>query len=93
MALQYVIQTYLQVPDVVAVRLGRSTQRLNTYKDATQLTLVHWTSDDAPDLHMMELPSRHITDVPKLTGHTKNKLRVMLLIQKAGIDLTIADCD
>ena len=40
---------------------------------------------------MMELPNQDILDVPKLTGHTKNKLRVMLLIQKEGSEPTIAD--
>ena len=34
----------------------------------------------------MELPSQDIKDVAKLTGHAKNKLRLMLIIQMAGCD-------
>ena len=93
MALQCLIKNYLQIPDVIVVRLGRGIQNLKTYKDATQLTLIYWTSDEHPDLYVMELPNTDIPDIPRTTGHNKNKLRIMLLIQKSGNDATIVDCD
>ena len=91
MALQYMLRTHVQVADVFVVRLGRSVQRLSTMKGATQLTLIHWTSDDHPDLQVMELPSQDIKDVAKLTGHAKNKLRLMLIIQMAGCEHSMDD--
>ena len=33
---------------------------------------------------MMELPSQNVRDLPGLTGHTKNKLRVMLVLHQEG---------
>ena len=91
MALQYMLRTHLQIADVVAVRLARSVQRISTIKGATQLTLIHWTSDDSPDFQVMELPSQDIKDVAKLTGYAKNKLRLMLVIQRSGCEHTMDD--
>ena len=91
MALQYMLRTHLQIADVVAVRLGRSVQRLSAMKGATQLTLAQWTSDHHPDLQVMELPGQDIKDVAKLTGHAKNKLRLMLIIQMAGCEHSMDD--
>ena len=54
---------------------------------------MYWTSDEHPDIHMMEMPSKNITDIPQITGHSKNRLRVMLLIHQTGSDFTIDDCE
>ena len=68
MAIQYVVKTHFKESNVVAVRLGRSIQRLPKYKGAARQTIIYWTSDESPDFHMVETDGQEVTDLPRLTG-------------------------
>ncbi len=88
LALQYVIRNFFRIDNVIAVRLGRSVNKLPKHEGADGCTLIHFVSDVTPYFHFYETVDTQL-DVMKITN--SNKSRITQCLTKVGCEVIFDD--
>jgi hypothetical protein len=73
LALQYVIRNMFRIPQVTAVRLGRSFHKVAASQHATGSTLIYYYDDQDPEFHYYETKDTAL-NVYDITGSTKSRI-------------------
>ena len=81
LALQYVIRNFFRIPDVFAVRLGKSVKSVGKCDYAERCTLVYYMNDGNPNLHYYETKDTAL-DIKYITQC--DNARIIQCLMKSG---------
>ena len=73
LALQYIVRSIFRIPNVIAVRIGRSIHHTSAFANATGSILIYYEDDNDPTFYNYDTKDTAL-DIRDITGSNKSRV-------------------